>query len=102
MARTAAPSARSKQPATGDTRDRILAAAREVFAEHSYEGAATRDIAERAGVAQPLLNYHFTSKDELWRAVVVSLFGELNAALGARESGEGTGDHAGDLTGRVS
>ena len=27
---------------------------------------------------------------------------EILAALGARESGEGTGDHAGDLTGRVS
>ena len=31
------------------TRERILAAALEVFAERGFDGARTRDIAERAG-----------------------------------------------------
>jgi TetR/AcrR family transcriptional regulator len=69
------------------TRERILAVALDLFSELSFEGATTRDIAARAGVAQPLLNYHFSSKDELWRAAVDGLFGELNRALSARENG---------------
>jgi AcrR family transcriptional regulator len=69
------------------TRDRILAAALDLFADRSFEGATTREIAAHAGVAQPLLNYHFHSKDELWSASVDGLFGELNRALGARLEG---------------
>ena len=34
-------------------------------------------IAARAGVTQGLLNYHFSSKDELWRAAVDGLYAEL-------------------------
>ena len=56
------------------TRDRILAAAIDLFSERSFDGATTREIAARAGVTQPLLNYHYRSKDELWRAAVDSLF----------------------------
>jgi AcrR family transcriptional regulator len=68
-------------------RDRILAAATDLFAERSFDGATTRAIAERAGVTQPLLNYHFSSKDELWRAVVDGVFAELNAAQAGRLDG---------------
>lgn len=67
-----------------DTRDRILAAALELFADRSYDGASTRAIAERAGVSQPSLAYHFHSKDELWRAAVDSLFATMRERLGAR------------------
>ena len=69
------------------TRDRIRAAALDLFSELSFDGATTREIATRAGVTQPLLNYHFSSKDELWRAAVESLFAELNEALTARLEG---------------
>ena len=51
------------------------------------KGATTREIATRAGVTQPLLNYHFSSKDELWQAAVDGLFAELNQALTARAEG---------------
>ena len=40
-----------------------------------------------AGVTQPLLNYHFRSKEELWQAAVDSLFGLLNQAMDERASG---------------
>jgi AcrR family transcriptional regulator len=69
------------------TREAILDAALEVFSERSFEGATTREIATRAGVTQPLLNYHFSSKDELWRAAVDRLFAALNDALSARATG---------------
>jgi AcrR family transcriptional regulator len=70
-----------------DTRERLLAAALDLFADRSYAGATTREIARRAGVSQPSLAYHFHSKDELWRAAVDDLFGDLRAALGDRLEG---------------
>jgi TetR/AcrR family transcriptional regulator len=68
---------RATRPSADPTRDRILAAAVDLFAERSFDGATTREIAARAGVTQPLLNYHYRSKDELWRAAVDSLFEAL-------------------------
>jgi len=62
------PRTRVTRPSADATRERILAAALDLFSELSFDGASTRDIAARAGVTQPLLNYHFRSKDELWRA----------------------------------
>jgi TetR/AcrR family transcriptional regulator len=78
---------RTTRPSADATRERILDAALELFSELSFEGATTREIAARAGVGQPLLNYHFKSKDELWRSAADLLFAELNAALGARIEG---------------
>jgi len=79
--------ARVTRPSADATRERILAAAVDLFSEQSFDGATTRDIATRAGVTQPLLNYHFSSKDELWRVAVDGLFEELESALRARSEG---------------
>jgi len=79
--------ARVTRPSADPTRDRILAAAAELFSDRSFAGASTREIAARAGVTQPLLNYHFRSKDELWRAVVDSLFELLNRTMVDRVEG---------------
>jgi TetR/AcrR family transcriptional regulator len=75
------------KPSADGTRERILAAALDLFSELSFDGATTREIAARAGVTQPLLNYHFSSKDELWRAAVDGLFAELGQALDSRAEG---------------
>jgi AcrR family transcriptional regulator len=72
---------RATRPSADPTRDRILAAAVDLFAERSFDGATTREIAARAGVTQPLLNYHYRSKDDLWRAAVDSLFESLVGAM---------------------
>ncbi|NBR91752.1 MAG: TetR/AcrR family transcriptional regulator, partial [Rhodobacteraceae bacterium] len=44
------------------------------FARNGFAGASTRAIAIRAGAHQPQINYHFSSKEALWRAVVDDLF----------------------------
>jgi AcrR family transcriptional regulator len=80
-------SGRATRPSADGTRERILAAALDLFSELSFDGATTRDIAARAGVTQPLLNYHFRSKDELWRAAVDGLFETLERALSSRADG---------------
>ncbi len=63
------------------TRERIVEAALEGFAERGFRGASTRDIARRAGANQGLLTYHFKSKDALWRAAADRIFGLLRKSL---------------------
>lgn len=78
---------RTQRTSADATRERILAAALDLFSEHSFEGAATRLIAERAGVPQPLLTYHFGTKEDLWRAAVGSIFEDLARRLSERVTG---------------
>jgi AcrR family transcriptional regulator len=47
------------------SRERILAAALEVFAEKGYEAASISDITERAEVSRGLVTYYFNSKQRL-------------------------------------
>lgn len=88
MRRTTATIAeRATRPSADATRDRIVCAATELFSERSFDGATTRDIATRADVTQPLVHYHFHSKEELWRAAVDALFERLNQTLDERMLG---------------
>ena len=67
----------------GPARERLLEAALEVFAERGFEGARTRDIAERAGANLGLLSYYFGDKHALWREAVARAFGEMETELAA-------------------
>ncbi|WP_073259639.1 helix-turn-helix domain-containing protein [Cryptosporangium aurantiacum] len=49
----------------GTAREQILDAAAALFAEHGFAATTTRMIAERVGVRQASLYYHFAGKDEL-------------------------------------
>jgi AcrR family transcriptional regulator len=67
--------------AGGETRERILAAALEAFAEKGFDGATTREIATLAGVNHGLIPYYFGTKPKLWRAAVDRAFEQLEAGL---------------------
>ena len=86
--RVASPSvagpARAVQRRARDTRDKIVAAALEAFAERGFDGARTRDIATRAGVNQGLITYHFSSKEKLWKAAADRIFALLGEEFGTR------------------
>ena len=77
----------ASRPAGLETRRAILDAALDLFSERSFDGASTRAIAELAGVTQPLLNYHFAGKEELWRAAVDDLFERFRTSMQGRVSG---------------
>ena len=50
---------------SGDTRERILTVANELFIEQGYEGTSLREIADRLDITKAALYYHFRSKDEI-------------------------------------
>ena len=62
-------SAEQNEQIRAATRQRILDAALALFAEHGYERASVRMIAEAADVAQGLLYSHFDGKQGLLHAI---------------------------------
>jgi AcrR family transcriptional regulator len=54
------------------TRQRLLAAASELFAERGFDGTTTRDIGERAGADPALIARYFGSKAALYLAALRS------------------------------
>ena len=52
------------------TRDRILDAAEQLFADRGYDGASIRDVASQAGLQVHSISYHFGPKEQLFDAVV--------------------------------
>ena len=63
------------------TREALLSAAADEFAEKGFELASAREICRRAGVNAALLNRYFGSKEALYRLVAKRLFGDLGAPL---------------------
>ena len=53
--------------------EKILLAAEQVFAEKGYGGTSMGDIAEQAELPRSNLHYYFSTKDELYRAVLLGL-----------------------------
>jgi AcrR family transcriptional regulator len=64
------PKKKPKRRKSSDLRAAILAAAQEVFTERGYAAASTREIAERAQAAEPLIFRHFDKKAKLFAAAV--------------------------------
>lgn len=57
-----------RRPGRPATREQILSAARDLFAELGYDRATIRAIAERAGVDSRLVTHYFGSKQRLFVA----------------------------------
>jgi AcrR family transcriptional regulator len=64
MART------GRRPGVSGTREAILGAARRAFAEHGYQHATVRGVADLAGVDPALVHHYFGTKQELFVAAV--------------------------------
>jgi AcrR family transcriptional regulator len=65
------------------TRERLLAAARELIEEGGYGAASVIAVAERAGVAAGTLYRHFSSKEELFVEVFRAVCSNEERAMGA-------------------
>lgn len=69
---------RGRPPASKpEGREDIKRAALFEFAKRGFKGASIEKIAEAAGVAKPLVHYHFASKADLWKEAVSEAFDAL-------------------------
>ena len=59
------------------TRERVLAAARELFGSRGYEDTSIESVLAASGVARGALYHHFPSKADLFDAVAVEVFVEI-------------------------
>ncbi|MDJ0732799.1 MAG: TetR/AcrR family transcriptional regulator [Nostocaceae cyanobacterium] len=76
----------SSPPSEAQTRDRILNAARRLFASQGFDGTTTKDLAQTAGVAEGTLFRHFANKKAIlvevatagWVEILTDLLTELS------------------------
>ena len=66
-----------------ENRERIAAAALEVFGTEGFRGATVDAIAERAGMSKPNLLYYFPTKEAIYREVLKRLLEDWLAPLRA-------------------
>ena len=59
----------SREERAAATRERLLAAARELFAERGYASVGTEEVVRHAEVTRGALYHHFRDKRDLFRAV---------------------------------
>jgi AcrR family transcriptional regulator len=80
---------RGRPPRTesADTRDRILAAAREEFSERGYEKTSVRGIAKAAGVDSALVHHYFGTKEQIFEAAIEVAFAPALDAPGTVAEG---------------
>lgn len=71
---------------SSDTRERIQAAARELFIARGVQQTSLRDIADRLGITKPALYYHFDSREALLRSIVEPMLADMEAFMVAREA----------------
>jgi TetR/AcrR family transcriptional regulator len=63
------------------TREALMTAGAELFAERGYEGVPVAVIAQKAGVNKAMINYHFGGKRKLYLAIVGASFAEIVAGV---------------------
>lgn len=76
-------------PQQGRSRDklaRLLAAGRELFAEHGFDGTRMSDVAERAGCSVGVAYQRFKDKDTFFAAVQQAFLDEVVAARAEMDS----------------
>jgi AcrR family transcriptional regulator len=59
----------------------IIRAAARLFAEQGFEGTTTLQSARKAGVTEPLIYFHFKSKDEIFNHILETSFKEYFSRL---------------------
>ena len=63
------------------TRQLIVSAALEQFAERGFDAVSVREIAAQAGVTHGMIRHHFGSKLDVWKAALEGVFEHYRQAL---------------------
>jgi AcrR family transcriptional regulator len=76
---------RSATKSPGAARDRVLAAALQLFGEHGVSGTSLQMIADRIGVTKAAVYHQFHSKEEIVLGVLAPAMESLHASLESAE-----------------
>jgi AcrR family transcriptional regulator len=69
-----------------DTRQRIQEVARDLFLQQGVQRTSLQDIANKLGITKPALYYHFSSREDLVRSILVPLIDEGERFIADQES----------------
>ncbi len=62
---------KSQRSSDTEIKDRILTVAEQLFARKGYSSTTTREIAAAAGVNKALISYYFSSKENLYKTIII-------------------------------
>ena len=68
-----------------DTKERILAAALDLFSQNGYAGTNLRELAGTLGMGKSSMYRHFESKEEIWNTLLDELIAYYEARFGSPE-----------------
>lgn len=76
----------------GETRQRLLDAAAELFAERGFDGVSVRELCQAAGANVAAVNYHFGDKLGLYSELMETAVRRMRERLAAVEGAGGTAE----------
>ena len=68
-----------------DTKERILAAALEMFSQNGYAGTNIRELSESLGLVKSAMYRHFESKEAIWNALLDEMIAYYGEHFGSAE-----------------
>ena len=68
-----------------DTKEKILAAALDLFSQKGYEGTNIRELAASLGLVKSGIYKHFESKEEIWNALLDKMIAYYGERFGSAE-----------------
>ena len=68
-----------------DTRERILAAALDLFSRNGYAGTNIRELTASLGLVKSSMYKHFESKEEIWNSLLDEMIAYYGAHFGSPE-----------------
>ena len=66
-------------------KEKIIQVATRLFASQGFEGTSIKQITLEVGVTEPLIYYHFESKDDLFAEILKTTFAQYNRYLDSIE-----------------
>src|SRR5512136_2187857 len=78
------------EPENGSVRQRLLAAATDLFTQRGYAASTVREIVGAAGVTKPVLYYYFRNKEGIYLELMREAFAKLDELITDSEGDGGS------------
>lgn len=75
---------RGRPAAPEQQRDRIVQVAARIFATNGYETSSLSDLAKEIGISKAAIYHYFTTKQDIYDAIIIRVLSGLTEYVGAR------------------